>query len=105
MTALTQVDVDRPDRKGREQLFSKYIAPLKVQYPTRGGVYLRSCQQASTVPPPPPARAQTSRMLHLQIKLLHVCVDIETEIENENERETAGFIKIGCGLLLFVTIM
>eukprot|EP00752_Nemacystus_decipiens_P017832 g15988.t1 len=25
-----QVDVDRPDRKGREQLFSKYIAPLKL---------------------------------------------------------------------------
>ncbi|CAM9178535.1 unnamed protein product [Pylaiella littoralis] len=25
-----QVDVERPDRKGREQLFSKYIAPLKL---------------------------------------------------------------------------
>ncbi|CAN0110711.1 unnamed protein product [Ascophyllum nodosum] len=25
-----QVDVDRPDRRGREQLFSKYITPLKL---------------------------------------------------------------------------
>lgn len=26
-----QVDVERPDKKGREQLFAKYIAPLKVR--------------------------------------------------------------------------
>ncbi|CAM9552391.1 unnamed protein product [Ectocarpus sp. 12 AP-2014] len=32
-----QVDVDRPDRKGREQLFTKYLAPLKLSDEEREG--------------------------------------------------------------------